>query len=422
MPYDEWLRSKPGVVEYWIHNRVYNEDGPHVQALRTASQESGSRSSVRTPGYRIMMKAKKKISLPVNAYTYTKRIENYVSDGISDYEQGDAAGVNPATNFTSCTRGCINHGVNNFDVIRPDGGEINAVRNRAINNVLLEVKDQKVNVAQAAAERGQTTKLFASTARRVVDTVVLLKRGNWNKAAKGLGLAGSARKHRKLIRDLDKDPVKALGQAVLEIQYGWRPLLQDLYGSAEQIAQQDLHEIRSRVSKGASASGSVPYSWSTDLEQGVLSRNWKYSEKYVLYFATPSVDLHTLTQLGITNPATVLWELTPWSFVVDWFLPIGNWINSWDATTGLVFEKGSKTTAFEFNTVNTASGKSWQSGDAWGTYVNHTLRATANGKYVEIVRTSLPGWPSSSIPYLKNPVSNTHVLNAMALLITTFKR
>jgi len=29
---------------------------------------------------------------------------------------------------------------------------------------------------------------------------------------------------------------------------------------------------------------------------------------------------------GLTDPASVLWELTPYSFVADWFIPIGNYL------------------------------------------------------------------------------------------------
>ncbi len=40
---------------------------------------------------------------------------------------------------------------------------------------------------------------------------------------------------------------------------------------------------------------------------------------------------------GLTDPSSVLWELTPWSFVIDWFIPIGNYLNARglaQATTG----------------------------------------------------------------------------------------
>ena len=33
-------------------------------------------------------------------------------------------------------------------------------------------------------------------------------------------------------------------------------------------------------------------------------------------------------QLGLADPATVVWELIPYSFVVDWFIPIGSYLEN----------------------------------------------------------------------------------------------
>jgi hypothetical protein len=32
-------------------------------------------------------------------------------------------------------------------------------------------------------------------------------------------------------------------------------------------------------------------------------------------------------QLGLVNPAGIIWERIPWSFVFDWFMPIGSYLN-----------------------------------------------------------------------------------------------
>jgi hypothetical protein len=35
-----------------------------------------------------------------------------------------------------------------------------------------------------------------------------------------------------------------------------------------------------------------------------------------------------LHSLGVTKPLSVIWELVPFSFVVDWFVSVGEWISS----------------------------------------------------------------------------------------------
>jgi len=32
--------------------------------------------------------------------------------------------------------------------------------------------------------------------------------------------------------------------------------------------------------------------------------------------------------IGLTDPLTAIWELTPYSFVVDWFIPIGDYLQN----------------------------------------------------------------------------------------------
>jgi len=39
--------------------------------------------------------------------------------------------------------------------------------------------------------------------------------------------------------------------------------------------------------------------------------------------------------LGLTNPEMVMWELLPYSFVADWFIPIGDWMEARALVQGL---------------------------------------------------------------------------------------
>lgn len=46
-------------------------------------------------------------------------------------------------------------------------------------------------------------------------------------------------------------------------------------------------------------------------------------------------DLVKFSRMGLTSPLSLAWELTTLSFVVDWFLHIGNFIQSWEGTSGV---------------------------------------------------------------------------------------
>jgi hypothetical protein len=52
----------------------------------------------------------------------------------------------------------------------------------------------------------------------------------------------------------------------------------------------------------------------------------------------------TLQDVGLTNPLLTGWEITPYSFVLDWFVGVGDFlaaVNAWN--TGYVFKAGSET-------------------------------------------------------------------------------
>jgi hypothetical protein len=46
-------------------------------------------------------------------------------------------------------------------------------------------------------------------------------------------------------------------------------------------------------------------------------------------------NLYKANALGLINPASVVWELVPYSFVVDWFVPVGGFLSSFTWDVGL---------------------------------------------------------------------------------------
>jgi hypothetical protein len=131
-----------------------------------------------------------------------------------------------------------------------------------------------------------------------------------------------------------------------------------------------------------------------------------------------SPETASLGAMGLTNPLLIAWELLPWSFVVDWFLPVGKFVENMDATAGLTFKDGYLTTYEVIDSIGTVDGSylSKTSG------VNNIKRGIQSRKKVTVYRQKLTDFPSNPAPSFKNPVSLDHMLNAMALLSQTFKR
>lgn len=86
----------------------------------------------------------------------------------------------------------------------------------------------------------------------------------------------------------------------LETTFGWVPLLQSIYDSLETLGKDYRTDRRSRASDSQNG-----------LRAGVAAE-----------FKTS--DGNRFSKLGIVNPAEVAWDLVPFSFVLDWFIPIAN--------------------------------------------------------------------------------------------------
>lgn len=211
----------------------------------------------------------------------------------------------------------------------------------------------------------------------------------------------------------------------LEVQYGWKPLLSDIYGAASDLAAKDSQDSqRYNVTVKATRSSADKYRDVLHVQDSIgsnvtlkRSRNTSFDAFIRLDYTMDNPYLHTLAQKGFTNPLSVAWELVPYSFVVDWFLPIGNYLEQLDADSGFSFRAGSlslrQTTKCWYSaTVDPVrtSTKVRTGGCPRCSYYKKTLS-----------RTVYSSSPSGSLG-LRNPLSGLHFANATALLSAAFSR
>ena len=143
---------------------------------------------------------------------------------------------------------------------------------------------------------------------------------------------------------------------------------------------------------------------------------WRKHECNVsLWYILSDIRVARLSALGITNPAEIAWNVTRASFLIDWAVNVGGWLRSFTSTSGFEFLSGTmsyKRTVDE--TVASSNGKPDKgSGDV------APLRARVKASVFR--REVYTSQPVPGIPY-KNPLSPTHVLNAVALLVSAFRK
>lgn len=277
---------------------------------------------------------------------------------------------------------------------------------RAVSRALLKLKHQQVNLAVAFAERKQTIDMFKKHAKSIAHQVRTYKGKNpkkWGQVLLGNG--------------------KNTPNDWLELQYGWKPLISDISGACQALSdlQSGNNPYLARV-KGIAGSDSQN-NWRKVTNRSAfygfdVTDKWKHYCKVSLYYKLRNPQLAAFASLGLTNPFELAWEKLKYSFVIDWFLPVGNWLSTLDADFGWDFHSGTST---KFSTGGSSSvyrNTGLATGAVKCEYFGPSYKATG----FNMTRTVYASAPWGGIPRFKNPLSGLHVANAVALLAQAFRR
>lgn len=276
----------------------------------------------------------------------------------------------------------------------PNLADANQLRAAEIQ-ALLKLKNTRVNLGVALGEMQHTANFLGSTATTIARGVQQLRRGQVRKAFRTIGA------------DWRSWPQNWLGY-----QYAMRPLLNDVYGSAEALSNRDLPSWVTTV-KGVNE---VKTSWTETSGSGNTHSTIDVSDRkgvFVRLDFHPSNEFyHTLSSLGVTNPLVVAWELVPFSFVLDWGIQIGSWLETLDATLGFRFLSGSKT--FRSERIREANGSIGprKVGEPVFVTVDHHSKT----RLLHVKREVYGGVPRPWLPRVKNPISLQHMANGLSLL------
>lgn len=254
-----------------------------------------------------------------------------------------------------------------------------------------KLSNQKVHIGNIIAERAQTLDLLRS-AILGLKSLIGVKKG----VIKSIVKAGL-------------DPIKTakrLSNNYLAFQFGVQPLLSDIYASVEILRDPnmgtDTIAIRTNSTKYVS------------LMRNGASVAGRLSRSYVYYFSVSSDLSRSLNSFGLVNPAEIAWEVLPWSFVVDWLLPVGTFISSLTSLTGITFVSGVHTEKFlgTYDSTPTQVDLSLLHDgqphfQVYGNYgMSYTIR--------EVVSSPPDAY---TMLQLKSPISWTHGLESLALTV-----
>lgn len=180
--------------------------------------------------------------------------------------------------------------------------------------------------------------IVSGKAQAAVDLVELRKTKDMVTNA-GLGLfrlykdVRSGRAISSFIREMNRDGFRStLGNKWLEYIYGWAPTISGAFETAEilqkSFAAGMIYTGRVRHNMRRSA-----ITYQSKHHREISTTNLRCRGFYEFTISDPK--MLTWTQLGFTNPLSIAWELLPWSFVLDWFVDIGGYINRMDFALGM---------------------------------------------------------------------------------------
>lgn len=285
------------------------------------------------------------------------------------------------------------------------------------------------NGGAMAGELGKTVDSLADRARQLAGIVNALRRGRPDRALKILKgappsrasinrMAAASNKvgrnaYRKRFRDRNADPGDArLSDTWLETQYGILPLVSDLFALSNAIAKYGVpRAARLRVQHA------IPRN--VVISQNLAGAGRASYSKQIIAYVEPAENTWPAT-MGLADPALVLWELVPFSFVVDWFLPVGTYLA---ASNIAARAKGVFVSTVRDRSY--ASGSGWKEGYVSPTCCNQTSPTEWFIREVSITRT-VSSSLTAKLPVFRNPLNyngaGTKVANAIALVGGAFSK
>lgn len=266
---------------------------------------------------------------------------------------------------------------------------------KAKTRALNKLSENKAQFGVSVLEAKRTASMVAQNTTRIIQAYKAWKHGN--------GI--------QWLQDLYRD--RELAKRFLEFQYGWKPLMGDIYAGVDLLNRGILEDNFQLESKSAPR----VYLQTEWASSGGYDTRWTcYGRAKVRLIANiRSSYIEWFNTAGLINPAEIVWELVPYSFVVDWFVPVGDCLSALSASAGLDLDSRS-----QLHTSRVGIFEARASKFPFNGYQGVVDQGSLKIGVEVFERSPLYGaWPIPEI-YNKNPFSTPHILNAIALIGARF--
>ncbi|DAD51025.1 TPA_asm: maturation protein [ssRNA phage SRR6960551_8] len=279
-------------------------------------------------------------------------------------------------------------------------------RNKALGKLYDQIKNSEVSLNTSVGEGRETFEMLHGIVKKF-------------RTEKFRTLVVSTQ---ELIRALKKDPRGTVSSGWLGWQVGWKPFLQDvdnIFSHFTSLQTQPYLDFvgaakarSSEIENASKSSGGVT-------ETFVGSYRYEFGVKYRI----TDLTLFNTWQLGLVARPTLLWELTRLSFVVDYFVNIGQYLENLESSiagNGFTMIEG-----FQTYTSQQTWNSNWNASSpippfpGIGATTGAILIKGYNSCFKRIVkkeRSLLYDLPRPAMPTFKIPKASAQILTCAALL------
>ncbi len=207
--------------------------------------------------------------------------------------------------------------------------------------------------------------------------------------------------------------LRRAGSGWLAFQYGWKPLAQDAYDTVNQILNGVPNMTKVKARAQSQKMENISYTNATTGFTEIQRINYSQRVEMVIHLNIAQNSLNTLSHFTSLNPASLAWELLPFSFVVDWVYDVGGYIRN--AETALLnsmrFTGGyTTTTTRSQNDITWTGGRTIDQNKLW------SFSGRGYTRYQSKTRTVMGNYPFPRIPRFEADLGSERLLSAASLL------
>lgn len=274
----------------------------------------------------------------------------------------------------------------------------NAVQSKALSRLTKAARGE-LDLSVSLAEHSQVTRMLGSMGKIESYLKAPLMR-DWSKGT-------------SLVRQglMLQTVLKSMGTSWLTWQYGWRPLIDDFWGIADNLIIPPADKVIKikGTAKYKYTSSSFKYEYNDTVQIPVI-QNGKYGFAYHL-LVKPAQANNPLRWASL-NPVSIAWELMPYSFVCDWFINVSGYLRNLETAylNSMNFVSG-YTTELHVRKLNSLLYKFPLRKDG-----THFITANGYSNYLKFDRKILASWPFPTKPSLNVNLGADQLKSAASLL------